>query len=344
MRTEFFGDYRATPSELQRLWQEAVFVFDTNVLLDVFRYSDQTADEIVSVLAKAKDRTWIPYQVAIEYHRHLDAVIRAEAKAYADCIANVEKVIKQLTAPRSHPFIKGTSTKALDEALKELTEKREEVEQLITHHPRKEQIADHLAGRLGPKLSPEDLAAIYADGKVRYEREAPPGYKDRSKSTDELRYGDLVVWKSLLGYAKTQNVDVIFVTSDSKDDWFDTVLGRKSGPRKELVSEFYVETKKRFHAYQMLQFIEHARRFFDASITSDALQEIRDLPGTSVLTGSAAKGQGPPTETAKAVKAGSERATKGVELAAPAVGTARAFSTGGFEDPKSLKADLKGDK
>jgi hypothetical protein len=38
MKSIFPGHYELAPNELRELWKEAVFVFDTNVLLNLYRY------------------------------------------------------------------------------------------------------------------------------------------------------------------------------------------------------------------------------------------------------------------------------------------------------------------
>ena len=53
--------------EKQDLWEEAIFVFDTNVLLNLYRYSAKTRDALLNAFDSLKERVWIPYQVAYEY-------------------------------------------------------------------------------------------------------------------------------------------------------------------------------------------------------------------------------------------------------------------------------------
>ncbi len=75
---------------------------------------------------------------------------------------------------------------------------------------------------------------MYADGKIRYENKIPPGFKDAEKASKgedsyyyfdglrfERQYGDLILWKQLLLKASDENVDnIIFITDDSKEDWW----------------------------------------------------------------------------------------------------------------------------
>lgn len=67
MRDLFPGFYKSTEQEISTLWQEGIFVFDTNMLLHVYRYSPETRERFFETLSQLKDRLWIPYQAANEY-------------------------------------------------------------------------------------------------------------------------------------------------------------------------------------------------------------------------------------------------------------------------------------
>ena len=42
MRKTFPGYYRPTEAEFRRLWDKCIFVLDANVLLNLYRYSEET--------------------------------------------------------------------------------------------------------------------------------------------------------------------------------------------------------------------------------------------------------------------------------------------------------------
>jgi hypothetical protein len=70
VRELFPGYYRPTEIEFKKLWDEATFVFDTNVLLDIYSYPETVRDVFLSVLRKISSRIWIPYQAGLEFHRN----------------------------------------------------------------------------------------------------------------------------------------------------------------------------------------------------------------------------------------------------------------------------------
>lgn len=60
MRDLFSGPYQPTEDQFTELWQQCLFVLDANVLLNFYRYSPQTSEELLTILRRIKDRLWIP--------------------------------------------------------------------------------------------------------------------------------------------------------------------------------------------------------------------------------------------------------------------------------------------
>ena len=98
-------------------------------------------------------------------------------------------------------------------------------------------------GKVGDKYSDERLKEIFTIGEERYNKKVPPGYKDTNKKTgDRHRFGDLIIWLQILEKSKKDGCDIIFVTDDKKEDWWQLHNGDKIGPRRELIIEFRKET------------------------------------------------------------------------------------------------------
>ena len=76
MRDLFREYYRPADEEFSRLWQEATFVFDTNVLLHLYRYTPSTRNDLLKVIEALQQRIWIPHQVGLEFSRkRIDVIV-----------------------------------------------------------------------------------------------------------------------------------------------------------------------------------------------------------------------------------------------------------------------------
>ena len=95
IREKYKGLSIYNPGEYKEIWDNSTIVLDTNILLNLYRYSDQTRKTILSVLEKFKERIWIPYQVIKEYYNNRDKVID-ESLTYAYNLENFINKKKQI--------------------------------------------------------------------------------------------------------------------------------------------------------------------------------------------------------------------------------------------------------
>ena len=79
---------------------------------------------------------------------------------------------------------------------------------------------------------------IKEEGRFRFAKNIPPGYKD-IKKPEPRRFGDLFVWEDMIFKANMDNKNVVFVTNDTKEDWFEQHPLRG---RAELTTEFHNRT------------------------------------------------------------------------------------------------------
>ena len=100
MKKEFIGYYHPTADETNASWENGTFVFDANVLLNLYRYSESTRKDFISVLKKLKEKLFLPHQVGLEFHSNRLNVIRGleqSYKALEDVIdGNYEKSLRDL--------------------------------------------------------------------------------------------------------------------------------------------------------------------------------------------------------------------------------------------------------
>jgi len=79
---EKFNFYYEKP-DFDKLWNEGTFVFDTNILLNLYRYPKDTSEDLIRKLEnEIPNRLWMPHQVVIEYHEGRYGVILDQKKFY----------------------------------------------------------------------------------------------------------------------------------------------------------------------------------------------------------------------------------------------------------------------
>ena len=78
--------------EKNDLWNTATFVFDTNVFLNLYRYSNKTRNQLIESFEWLKTRIWMPYQVASEFCKDRYSVIDEANKRFDNLSADADKL------------------------------------------------------------------------------------------------------------------------------------------------------------------------------------------------------------------------------------------------------------
>jgi predicted nucleic acid-binding protein len=82
MRDMFPGFFQLSDDEIADVFKKGIFVLDTNVLLNFYRYSPQTSTDFLSLFHQLGDRLWVPNRVMEEFYRNRKRVIQAQHKIY----------------------------------------------------------------------------------------------------------------------------------------------------------------------------------------------------------------------------------------------------------------------
>lgn len=285
MRKKFPGYYRPTEKEFSELWKDCLFTFDANVLLNLYRYTEDTKNSLLAILEKVSGRIWLPYQAAYEYHNKRVSVIQQQKKTYDDVLEIVRKSRDDLGGKLNnfirHPYVQirevlETVSSALVEFEDRLAKLQQEHPDFLIDDPIKETLSRLFNGKVGEPTPEEELVQIYKQGEERYKLRKPPGYEDRQKE-GMARYGDLVMWFQLIAKAKENKGSMIFVTDDRKEDWWLKPGGKTIGPRPELVQEISETAGITFYMYSADPFMEYAKKHLKQKVEKKAIDEVREV-------------------------------------------------------------------
>lgn len=284
-----FAEYYELPEErIKEIWDSSLIVLDTNVLLNLYRYNEEARNEFINALKLYEGRLWIPYQVGLEFHRRRENIMRKNAEAYETLGNSISvqlvKAVDVLSNDYArHPYIDMKDIRKKVERC--ASSIRKSLENQGKNHPdyfEKDDILDAVSslfdGCVGNDFTEDELEALYKEGERRYANQVPPGYCDEKNKKDKAKrslYGDLVVWKQVIAYAKEKEQCVIFITDDHKSDWWDKVEGKHS-PRKELLREFMDNTGQNVLIYDSGRFLEYAKRN-KAKVSAKTIREVEKV-------------------------------------------------------------------
>jgi hypothetical protein len=285
MDKKFREYHQFSDEEFKKLWQECIFVFDTNVLLNMYRYSRKTVDAYIKVLKdlKEKGQLWIPYQVGYEFYENRVDVIQEFEKSYDEILILLDKVKADVeTKYKNHPFLDLEEIKV--EIAKGLTKAETKIKDAKKKHPewlKKDDVLSELdkvfEDCIGDAYDEARMDEIKLEGKKRYDTKIPPGYQDAKKPEDR-RYGDLILWLQIIDHVKTLKKPVILITGDVKEDWWLKKEGSRIMPLPQLKKELLDEAAVEFHIYtadRFLELYESGEKRSDSH--DDAVKEVRKI-------------------------------------------------------------------
>lgn len=122
MKTHTIDMYTMTEIREKKMWENAIFIFDSSVLLDLYFFPKETRNEIYSeIFEKNKKRLWIPSHVEYEYLKNRKKIIKKpiteqylplekdiekiKNKFDSDILKQLENIINKTKKKDKHPHI-----------------------------------------------------------------------------------------------------------------------------------------------------------------------------------------------------------------------------------------------
>ena len=192
--------YTLTNEKEKALWANALFIFDTSSILEIYSCVSTAQQSIAGILKHFAERIWIPAQVRYEYIKHHEEVLlKPIAEKYQipkgfndDIIKSIEHFLEITKDDYFHPYIDKDSCNeilTLKEELKERIEKVISI-QKEQYDKRKKEIkavkhndiinSTFMSLPSGNEFSYKELLNIVKEGEFRYRNNIPPGYMDLS--------------------------------------------------------------------------------------------------------------------------------------------------------------------
>jgi hypothetical protein len=138
MKKEFYGFYAPNQMEIDKSWNEGIFVFDANTLLNLYRYTDSTRKDFLMVLSKLKDKLHMPFQVGYEYHSNRNSVIENLDTSYNTLSASIKEICDKTITGAINQYVRHPSIEVdiLKRSLNEIVKKFDiELEKQKKKHP-----------------------------------------------------------------------------------------------------------------------------------------------------------------------------------------------------------------
>lgn len=297
----------------EQFYRNALIVLDTNVLLDLYRYTSPARDQVLDALELVSDRLWLPYQVGLEFVRgrpkvikdrmddlrhagarvqnHLDSAWKNVAAAASEVSQLLDQYaadeegqseLRSLINRNTFQDMMKSWKEALLERVATITSTQDiALSTLATGSDSVLPRVSRLFGdRLGKQPHPSRVRQLVEDAiSYRFPNEIPPGFKDTSKSnaTNLQIAGDFLLWEEIIEHAATLAEPrlVLLVSRDTKEDWYQTnVPGQQDRPWPSLIDEMRTRAGAALFIAQPKDFYKGIRDYLRADINIRTVEEI----------------------------------------------------------------------
>ena len=275
-------------SSILSLFKDCIFVFDTNVLLNMYRYSEETSSSWFDALTRIKERVYLPYIVGYEFYKNRLETIEAENRIPNKMQNELEKFSKAL----EKQFQDNRRLNDKNGELKKLLDKIQKNLDKIINYKKIDIYDDHILKKIeaifsnkvvGKELTEEEKNKLTQEAKRRFDEKIPPGYEDAKKNSPE-QYNDFLFWNDVLVKAATDKVDIILVTDDVKSDWWRNQVNENKAihlPHPYLRKEFHQKTKKKYFQLRPGEFIGLLTEYVNQKIDQNVISETNEVSQAS---------------------------------------------------------------
>lgn len=266
--------------DFEELWKRCTFVFDTNILINLYGFTKEDYNEFMDILNDISSRLWMPHQIGWEYQKNRHIGIKTASDKHntlKSLIKNLNTQLKNIKNSITELQVEYVDTDLINECLKKIDSNIKKMSTGIAtpnfNKANADKIRDKLdslyKGKVGAEYSSSRLKEIYKKTECRYASNIPPGFRDKNKKEGNP-FGDFILWNQMIDYARDKNKSLIFITEDTKDDWW---LNKKPNPY--LIKEFS-STGQEFYMYNYGDFLTQAKNYLQAKIKQSTIKKVKN--------------------------------------------------------------------
>ena len=293
MNEKFDGLKLFDKSEQGEMLKTSIIVLDTNVLLNFYRVSKKTSDDIIKAFSNYSKNIWLPYYAGVEFYKNKydvsKSVIEKNSLVKSHIVSGYDKMIQDV----SKTFNEYKKDDNVENLLKFLKESKEEslkkIDTLTKNINKKiennvesidKKIEELVGDKITNKVTEEEFNIILKEGHTRLENGIAPGYEDKGKTDLIGQYkvnGDYFIFDDMIRLAKSKNCDIVFITDDNKKDWYN-----KNEQRivYELQREFFYKTGRKILLLSSSDFIDLHNKVSkgrNVKVSTESKKEIEKL-------------------------------------------------------------------
>jgi PIN like domain len=189
LRDQFDHFYTPDEHDVATALREGLVTSDTNVLLSLYRLQKGAREELFDALERIGERLWVPYQVALEFHRNRLKVIGDQERYFNKSKGELESAIgeylSKLKAFSARISLPQSDANRLEARIRQahasvvaLVSSAETTNDVHLENRDTDEVLRRLEallnGRVGEPMKTDELKAAKAEAKKRADDNIPP--------------------------------------------------------------------------------------------------------------------------------------------------------------------------
>lgn len=289
LRDQFLPYYAPTDADRAVVMTTGMVVLDTNVLLDLYRYTSTAREELLGALRLLKSRLFVPHRVAAEYHAGRVGAVIDHVREQADTASRLTtaqtEAVNALNFLRNRRSLASEALRDVQDSLvaaftsaiarvQALAQDYDLDPDVLTHHdPIRDSLEELLRGSVGRPLDPAIEKTLLAEFARNDKQSVLPGDADKGRKSMSLAVGDYLLWTQIKDEAKIRGLPVLLVSNDDKKDWVRKERGQTERPRRELVEEMLAHANVGLQMVATSRFLGLAREHLHAPVSAETLDQ-----------------------------------------------------------------------
>ncbi len=281
MKNTFIEYHIPTQQEFKEAQNNSLLVFDTSVLLDLYRGSSELQNAIKCLMLHAPERLFLPYHVGLEFHKNRMKVKRDTWSSVASISSSIAKIrqpgnYRKKSIEQELFNMISDDIEKLDNTVKQFLKQRQ---------PNTKNCNDDIllflenifSEKTDGRFSDEDIKKFQEEYETAVSNnEYIAGRKDVNKDNGN-NFGDSLILRHMIRKAQEIKKDITFVTSETKGDWFELNGKDIVRPMPFIVKFFNKLSNQRLYVYTLSEFIDYMNEAYKFDIDSTVVEEAAAL-------------------------------------------------------------------
>lgn len=259
------------------LKENTIIILDTNIYLDIYRYSPDVREQYFKIIMNKKiiKKLYLTKTILFELEKNRTKVMKGTVNKFENKVKSIKNINIVSSLEKKLVDMKRLGFPNIEKLKEDLKKVNEDIDAIFenyleNHQDTLEMLDNNLKdldmvkdimdtiideNRVIDGFDIKDLYKIVEEGENRFKKKIAPGYGDEKDKQGLYKYNDLIIWKEIIKFCKETKKNLIYITGDKKE-WDQVTESQKKEFPKNMLNEFKKQTLQDMIGVNFEEFIE----------------------------------------------------------------------------------------